>query len=63
MSKVFIIKKPDDKQIAELSPLLVDVEALLSLMRQLLITAESPDTIVAPATFEESPLNALAEKT
>ena len=33
----------------EFAPLLVDVEALLSLMRQLLKTAESPDAIVAPA--------------
>ena len=34
--------------VAEFAPL-VDVKALLPLMRQLLKTAESPDAIVAPA--------------
>jgi hypothetical protein len=63
ISKAFIAKNPDEKQVSEFSLLLVDVEALLSLMRQLLITAESPETIVAPATLEESPLNALTVKT
>jgi hypothetical protein len=48
---------PRDKQVADkgLAPLLVDVEALLSLMWQLLKTAVSPDTIVAPAELVELP--------
>ena len=44
--------------VAEFAPL-VDVEALLSLMRQLLKTAESPDAIVAPAKLVDFALNEL----
>jgi hypothetical protein len=47
----------------EFTPLLVDVEALLSTMRQLLRIADSPDTIVAPAELEETPKNALEVET
>jgi hypothetical protein len=47
-----------DKQVAEFAPL-VNVEALLSLMRQLIKTAESPDAIVAPAKLVDPILNEL----
>ena len=51
------------KEVAGFAPLLVDVEALLSSMRQLLRTADSPDTIVAPAEHMETPKNALQDQT
>jgi hypothetical protein len=59
MSKMFIAQTHHARQVAEFAPLLVDVKALLSLMRQLLKTAESPDTIVAPAKLADPPSNAL----
>ena len=51
------------KEVAGFAPLLVDVEALLPSMRQLLRTADSPDTIVAPAELVETPANALKVQT
>ena len=51
------------KEVAGFAPLLVDVEALLLLMRQLLKTAESPDTFVAPAEIVELPENELDVQT
>jgi len=47
----------------EFAPLLVDVEALLPSMLQLLRIADSPDTTVAPAELMETPKNALEDRT
>jgi hypothetical protein len=47
----------------EFAPLLVDVEALLPSMLQLLRIADSPDTIVAPAELVETAFNALKVQT
>jgi hypothetical protein len=51
------------KEVAGFAPLLVDVEALLPSMRQLLRIADSPDTIVAPAELVETPKNELEDQT
>ncbi len=48
ISRIQIVPFTLYKQVAQFAPLLVDVEALLPSMRQLLRTADSPDTIVAP---------------
>jgi hypothetical protein len=47
------------KQVPQFAPLLVDAKALLPTMRELLRTAASPVTIVAPAEIVEAPLNEL----
>ncbi len=51
------------KEVAGFAPLLVDVEALLPSMLQLLRSADSPDTIVAPAELVDTALNALHVQT